>query len=126
LDKGQATADVDCLVIGVAGDVATPKLVLALRHADGELHHFAITRPIPTEVAEPFSRILKLAAAEQWAIPSRWQHDAIPPWRRVPPKLVCEVRVSNLDAGRWARFPAAFVRWRTDRSPDDCGIDQLT
>ena len=39
---------------------------------------------------------------------------------------ICEVRVSNLDAGRWARFPAVFVRWRPDRSPEDCGIDQLT
>ena len=30
---------VDCLVIGLAGETATPKLVLALRHADGRLHH---------------------------------------------------------------------------------------
>jgi ATP-dependent DNA ligase len=30
---------VDCVVVGVAGEVATPKLVLALRHADGELQH---------------------------------------------------------------------------------------
>src|SRR5438128_8954497 len=35
---------VDCVVIGIAGDVATPKLVLALRHIDGELHHFAVSR----------------------------------------------------------------------------------
>ena len=47
---------------------------------------------------------------------SRWQHDAVPPWRRVEPKIVCEVRVTNRDLGRWARFPVAFVRWRPDRS----------
>jgi ATP-dependent DNA ligase len=31
---------VECAVIGVAGDLASPRLVLALRHADGRLHHF--------------------------------------------------------------------------------------
>ena len=51
--------------------------------------------------------------------------DAVPPWRRVEPTMVCEVRVTNLDLGRWARFPVAFVRWRTDLSVDDCGLEQL-
>jgi hypothetical protein len=60
------------------------------------------------------------------AIRSRWQRDAVPPWRRVEPTMVCDVRVTNLDLGRWARFPVAFVRWRTDRSVDDCGLEQLS
>ena len=60
------------------------------------------------------------------AIRSRWQRDAVPPWRRVAPTMVCEVRVTNLDLKRWARFPVAFVRWRTDRSVDDCGLEQLS
>ena len=33
---------VDCVLVGLAGELATPKLVLALRHADGRLHHFAV------------------------------------------------------------------------------------
>jgi len=32
----------------------------------------------------------------------------------------------RFDLGRWARFPVAFVRWRPDRSPDDCALDQLS
>jgi ATP-dependent DNA ligase len=116
---------VDCVVVGVAGETTTPKLVLALRHADGNLHHFAVSRPLARELAAPLAALARDAGAEQPAIRSRWQHDAIPPWRRVPPRLVCEVRVSNLDAGRWARFPAVFVRWRWDRSPQECALDQL-
>jgi ATP-dependent DNA ligase len=116
---------VDCAVIGLAGDVAAPKLVLGLRHADGQLHHFGVTRPLPPDACGPVAGLLAEAGAEEPAIRSRWQHDAIPPWRRVRPRVVCEVRVSNLDAGRWARFPAVFVRWRTDRSADDCSLDQL-
>ena len=42
------------------------------------------------------------------------------------PRVVCEVRVTKLDLGRWARFPVAFVRWRPDRSVDDCTLDQLS
>jgi ATP-dependent DNA ligase len=116
---------VDCVVIGVAGDPGAPKLVLGLRHADDQVHHFAITRPIPPEHTGPLGNLIAAAGEEQPAIRSRWQHDAIPPWRRIPAVLVCEARVTNLDAGRWARFPAVFLRWRLDRSPDDCNIHQL-
>jgi ATP-dependent DNA ligase len=116
---------VDCVVVGIAGDLVAPKLVLALRHTDMRLHHFAVTRPLAPELAGPLSEVVSEASTEQAAIRSRWQHDADPPWRPVPPRLICEVRVSNLDAGRWARFPAVFLRWRTDRSAEDCGLDQL-
>jgi hypothetical protein len=116
---------VDCVVVGVAGDTRTPKLVLALRQRDGNLHHFEGTRPLSGDLSAPVAELLGDAGTDEPAIRSRWQHDAIPPWRRVPPRLLCEVRVPNLDAGRWARFPAGFVRLRRDRSPDDCELDQL-
>jgi hypothetical protein len=37
---------VDCVVIGLAGAAVNPALVLGLRHADGVLHHFAVTCPM--------------------------------------------------------------------------------
>ncbi len=123
--KVKRRVTVDCVVVGVAGDLSTPKLVLALRHRDHRLHHFAVSRPLTPDLGAALAEVLPLAGAEQAPIPSRWQHDAVPAWRPIPPQLVCEVQVSNLDAKRWARFPAAFVRWRPDRSADDCGIEQL-
>src|SRR5258708_24149461 len=45
----------------------------------------------------PIADLLATARPEQAAIRSRWQHDAVPPWRRVEPMMVCEVRVTNLD-----------------------------
>jgi ATP-dependent DNA ligase len=84
-----------------------------------------VRRPLSSEHAGPLAEIIDQAGPEQAAIPSRWQQDAIPPWRRVPVKLVCEVRVTNLDDGRWARFPAAFLQWRFDRAPESCAIEQL-
>ena len=95
--KVKQNRTVDCAVIGFAGDVTTPTLVLALRHADGQLHHFAVSRPVPPEHAAPVQELLAESGSEEAAIRSRWQHDAIPPWRRIPARFVCEVRVSNLD-----------------------------
>jgi ATP-dependent DNA ligase len=117
---------IDCAVVGITGDLTAPRLVLGLRHADGRLHHFSVTRPIDGDSRGPLLALVAEAGAVEEAIKSRWQHDAVPPWRRVEPRVVCEVRVTNLDLGRWARFPVAFVRWRPDRSVDDCTLDQLS
>jgi ATP-dependent DNA ligase len=40
---------IDCAVVGVTGDLTAPRLVLGLRHTDGQLHDFAVTRPIGVE-----------------------------------------------------------------------------
>jgi ATP dependent DNA ligase domain len=37
--KVKRQRSVDCVVVGLAGELATPKLVLALQHSDGRLHH---------------------------------------------------------------------------------------
>jgi hypothetical protein len=29
------------------------------------------------------------------------------------------------DGGRWLRQPGRFIRWRPDRSPEDCRLEQL-
>jgi ATP-dependent DNA ligase len=76
-------------------------------------------------MAAPIQALLDRAGPVEAPIPSRWQHDAVPTWRRVPAELVCEIRAGNLDGGRWLRQPATFLRWRRDRSPSDCGLEQL-
>src|SRR5262249_41614427 len=91
----------DCVVIGVAGDPAQPSLVLGLRHRDGELHHFGVTRQIPPDQVASLAAVLEGPVADERAIRSRWQYDAVPAWRRVPAVLVCEVAYtrSTLGAG---------------------------
>ncbi len=117
---------VDCVVIGVAGDPALPSLVLGLRHADGRLHHFGLaraSRDLVNTVA--LAELIAGAGAEERPIGSRWQHAAVPAWRRVLPLLVCEVAFTTLDGARWLRQPARFLRWRPDRYPDDCWLEQV-
>ena len=38
--------------------------------------------------AGPILTLLDRAGPVEAPIPSRWQHDAVPPWRRVPAELV--------------------------------------
>jgi ATP-dependent DNA ligase len=121
--KKQRTAD--CVVIGLAGQLSRPSLVLGLRHADGAYHHFGLCRWSRQMLTDQLAALLEQTGPEQSPIPSRWQHVAVPAWRPVPPSFVCEVEFTVLDLGRWLRHSARFVRWRPDRSPDDCLLDQL-
>jgi ATP-dependent DNA ligase len=116
---------VDCVVIGVAGDLHAPKLVLGLRHPDGITHHLGVTRALRSEAVGPLAPLMQQLGPEEGAIPSRWQHDAVPPWRPISTELVCEIQATTIDVGRWLRQPANFLRWRPDLRPDDCSLDQL-
>ena len=44
---------IDCVVIGIAGDEHSRKLVLALTHGDGELHHLGVTHPLAPDLLAP-------------------------------------------------------------------------
>ena len=116
---------IDCIVIGLAGDLDAPKLVLGLRHPDNLAHHLGVSRVLHAAALEPLAPLLHRLGPEEPAIRSRWQHDAVPPWRRLPPKLVCEIEATTFDGGRWLRQPATFIRWRPDLTPEDCLLDQL-
>jgi len=72
-----------------------------------------------------FAAVLADAGPEEDPIRSRWQHAAVPSLRRVRPIAVCEVAFTLLDSARWFRHTSTFIRWRPDRSPDDCWLEQL-
>jgi hypothetical protein len=88
---------IDCVVIGIAGDHTHPWLVLGLRHADGKLHHLGVARPSKGMLSAQLASVLAEAGPEESPIRSRWQHAAVPTWRRVPPTPVCEVAYTVLD-----------------------------
>jgi ATP-dependent DNA ligase len=118
---------VDSVVIGVAGDVTHPWLVLGLRHADGKYHHAGLARCSKGMFGDELVSLLTeaFASPEESPIRSRWKHAAVPVWHRVSPRLVCEVGYSTVDNKRWLRQPGRFLRWRPDRSPEDCWIEHL-
>ncbi len=56
--------------------------------------------------------------------PSRWSGGRARPWTPLPPDLVAEVAYNQAESGQ-IRHLASFVRWRPDKAPADCTIDQL-
>jgi ATP-dependent DNA ligase len=56
--------------------------------------------------------------------PSRWSQGRDLDWEPLRPELVCEVAFDRLENDRF-RHGVGFVRWRPDKSPKSCTIEQL-
>jgi ATP-dependent DNA ligase len=56
--------------------------------------------------------------------PSRWDANRDLEWFAVRPELVVEVTYDHTSGGR-IRHGSKIVRWREDKAPKDCKIDQL-
>jgi ATP-dependent DNA ligase len=56
--------------------------------------------------------------------PSRWRPQVTLEWSPVEPKLVVEVRYDKWQKGRF-RHGTKFLRFRPDKDPDQCTVDQV-
>jgi ATP-dependent DNA ligase len=56
--------------------------------------------------------------------PSRWKSDEELVWEGLRPELVVEVNFDHITGNR-IRHGAKFVRWRDDKEPRECTLDQL-
>jgi len=101
-------------------------LILGLYDGDGELRVVGHTSGF--RAAEKRSLVGRLAPYETGergsADPSRWRSDRELEWIGVRPELVIEVTFDQV-TGHRIRHGAKVQRWRDDRAPRDCSIDQL-
>jgi ATP-dependent DNA ligase len=56
--------------------------------------------------------------------PSRWSTDRTGEWEPVAPRVVIEVAYDHFTGGRF-RHGTKFIRWRADKKPRQCTMDQL-
>src|SRR5438552_7875135 len=56
--------------------------------------------------------------------PSRWATERSAEWQPLAPKLVAEVRYDHFTGGRF-RHGTKFLRWRPDKKPAMCTMDQV-
>jgi ATP-dependent DNA ligase len=56
--------------------------------------------------------------------PSRWKSDEELVWEGLRPELVVEVNFDHITGNR-IRHGAKFVRWREDKEPSECTLEQL-
>lgn len=56
--------------------------------------------------------------------PSRWSGDKDLSWTPLRPELVCEISYDQVTGERF-RHATRFERWRPDKEPQECTLDQL-
>ena len=133
MQKVKRRRTVDCVVGGfryASGSRAVGSLLLGLYDADGLLHHVGFTSGFPAA-----TRMTLLAKLEPLINPpgftgrapggpSRWSTERSAEWQPVEPRLVVEVSYDHFTGDRF-RHATRFLRWRPDKAPRQCTLDQV-
>ena len=105
-------------------------LLLGLFNATGKLDHVGFTSGISAEMRPALTKKLESIrggdgfSGSTPGGPSRWATERSADWVAVRSKLVVEVQYDQISGGRF-RHGTRFVRWRPDKAPRQCTMDQL-
>jgi ATP-dependent DNA ligase len=133
MQKVKAMRTADCVVGGfryASKARVVGSLLLGLYDDEGLLHHVGFTSNIPRdEKAALTKRLEKLVKAPGFTGqapggPSRWSTERTAQWKPLRPELVVEVRFDHFTGGRF-RHGAKLLRWRPDKSPRQCTMEQV-
>jgi len=124
----------DCVVGGfryARSAKVVGSLLLGLYDRAGILHHVGFTSSFTQ--AQRKQLIPKIEALFQSpgftgrapGGPGRWATDRSGEWQPLSPRLVVEVQYDHCSGGRF-RHGTRFLRGRPDKSPRQCGFDQIT
>jgi ATP-dependent DNA ligase len=123
----------DCVVGGfryATGAHVIGSLLLGLYGKDGLLHHVGFISGFKASargaLTEKFERLRKPPGFTGNAPggPSRWSTERTGEWQPVAPKIVVEVAYDHFTGGRF-RHGTRFLRWRPDKDPCQCTMDQV-
>jgi ATP-dependent DNA ligase len=123
----------DCVVGGfryASGSTEIGSLLLGLYDEAGLLDHVGFTSAIPAEERTSLKPRLEALiespgfSGKAPGGPSRWSTDRSADWHPLRPELVVEVRYDQVTGDRF-RHGTRFLRWRPDKSPRQCTMDQL-
>jgi ATP-dependent DNA ligase len=124
----------DCVVGGFRyneGAHVVGSLLLGLYDEHGVLHHVGFTssiaakdKPALTKKLEPLIGGAGFTGKAPGG-PSRWSTRRSDEWQPLKPKLVVEVCYDHFSGDRF-RHGTRLMRWRPDKSPRQCRLDQVT
>lgn len=122
----------DCVVGGARRDAdgAVASLLLGLYGPDGLLHHVGFVAGLPASERRALTdRIAPHLGGEGFTGkapggPSRWSGGEARAYDPLSPELVVEVLYDQVTADRF-RHGARLLRWRPDKAPRQCCMDQL-
>ncbi len=101
-------------------------LILGAYDDDGELHVVGHTSGFKAkEKRELIDKLEPYRTHEHGSGgPSRWKSDEELVWEGLRPELVVEVNFDHITGNR-IRHGAKFKRWRADKDPRECALEQL-
>jgi ATP-dependent DNA ligase len=123
----------DCVVGGFRYNENSPlvgSLLLGLFDRNGRLNHVGFTSTIKREDKPALTKKLKSLAGPPGFTgnapggPSRWATKRSAEWVPLRPKLVVEVCYDHFTGERF-RHGTRLLRWRPDKAPKQCTIDQI-
>ena len=123
----------DCVVGGfryTSGAKVIGSLLLGLYDDAGLLHHVGFTSAFKTSdkgaLTKKFEALRKPPGFTGNAPggPSRWSTERTGEWEPVEPKIVVEVTYDHFTGERF-RHGTKIVRWRPDKAPRQCTLDQV-
>jgi ATP-dependent DNA ligase len=123
----------DCVVGGFRyneGKKTVGSLLLGLYDDRGLLNHIGFTSSLKSEEKKALTRKLEKLIAppgftgDKPGGPSRWSTKRSAQWQPLKPKLVVEVCYDHFSEGRF-RHGTHLLRWRPDKTPRQCTMDQL-
>jgi len=132
MQKIKAFRTADCVVGGFRYAEKKPlvgSLLLGL-YEDGLLHHVGFCSGLKTEDKPALTKKLeKLVGGPGFTGrapggPSRWTTRRSTEWKPLKTRLVVEVTYDHVSSERF-RHGTGFVRWRPDKAPQQCTMDQL-
>jgi ATP-dependent DNA ligase len=121
---------IDAVVVGYRpgkeeGTVGS--LILGLYDPKGKLH--VVGHSSGLRAAEKRALVAKLEPYETGkrghGDPSRWKNEKELEWIELRPELVVEVSYDHSSGGR-IRHGTKILRWREDKTPKECLLDQMT
>jgi ATP-dependent DNA ligase len=128
--KRQYTAD--CVVGGFRKrqDGVIASLLLGLYNDEGTLDHVGFVGSMSADQRKRAAALLEPIVAPPGFTgaapggPSRWTRGENTEWFPVKPQVVVEIAFDHV-TGRRFRHAARLLRWRPDKAPEQCTIEQL-
>ena len=123
----------DCVVGGfryASKGRSVGSLLLGLYDDQGLLNHVGFTSAIPSDERAELTRRLEALIEPPGFTgrapggPSRWSTERSGEWQPLKPELVAEVRYDHVTGDRF-RHGTKFLRWRPDKAPRQCRMEQL-
>jgi ATP-dependent DNA ligase len=125
--------EADCVVGGFRygeGTKTVGSLLLGLYDDEKRLVYIGHTSSIRKDDRQALTKRLEaLRGKNSFEVrvpggPSRWATERSGEWEPLRPELVCEVEYDYFSQGRF-RHGSKFLRWRPDKKPRQCTMDQV-